>query len=70
MDCAAVDLKAFALGEGSREERLAAESHVRECDACRDELARLQFTQAALGSLREEEIPRRIAFVILSLIFA
>lgn len=63
MDCAAVDLKAYALGEGSRQERLDAEGHVKACADCREELGRLQFTQAALGALREEEVPRRIAFV-------
>ena len=63
MRCAEVDLKGYAFGEGSRQERADAESHVKSCDSCREELGRLQFTQAALGALREEEVPRRIAFV-------
>jgi hypothetical protein len=33
------------------------------CAACRDEYERLRLTQAALLTVRDEEIPRRIAFV-------
>jgi hypothetical protein len=33
------------------------------CSGCREELDRLQLTEAALFSLRDEEIPQRIAFV-------
>ncbi len=57
------DLKEYALGECPREESHRVEAHVAECDACREELARLQLTQATLAALRDEEIPRRIAFV-------
>jgi hypothetical protein len=39
------------------------EAHVKTCLACREELERLQLTGAALFSLRDEEIPQRIAFV-------
>jgi hypothetical protein len=39
------------------------ESHVRNCAPCREELERLQLTESALFTLREEEIPQRIAFV-------
>ena len=57
------DLKEYALGESSREEAQAIRAHAAECAVCRDEIARLELTQAALLSLREEEMPRRIAFV-------
>jgi len=39
------------------------DDHVRGCQGCREELDRLNLTQAALVSLEDEEIPRRIAFV-------
>jgi hypothetical protein len=39
------------------------EAHVRSCAACREELERLRITEAALFSLRDEEIPQRIGFV-------
>ncbi len=37
--------------------------HLEQCAGCREEFDRLQFTQTALHSLRDEELPRRIAFV-------
>jgi len=58
-----VDLKAYVVGAATREERNAAEDHVRGCQSCRDELDRLNLTTSALLSLEDEEIPRRIAFV-------
>ncbi len=58
-----VDLKAYVVGAATREERKAAEDHVRGCQSCRDELDRLNLTKSALLSLEDEEIPRRIAFV-------
>ncbi len=39
------------------------EAHVTGCRTCREELKRLRLTGTTLLSLREEEIPRRIAFV-------
>ncbi|HEX5228847.1 MAG TPA: zf-HC2 domain-containing protein [Bryobacteraceae bacterium] len=57
------DLKAYVVGELSRRERAAVEEHVRGCQGCREELDRLNMTRAALASLEDEEIPRRIAFV-------
>jgi hypothetical protein len=36
---------------------------VKDCSDCRVELEQLRLTQAALFSLRDEEIPQRIAFV-------
>ena len=56
-------LKDYVFGELSASERRAVESAVAGDGALREELARLQITQSALFSLREEELPRRIAFV-------
>jgi anti-sigma factor RsiW len=57
------DLKEYALGESSRDEARRIEAHAAECGGCGDEIARLQLTRSALLSLRDEEPPRRIAFV-------
>jgi anti-sigma factor RsiW len=58
-----IDLKAYVVGEATREERASVEDHVRGCQSCRDELDRLNLTRSMLASLEDEEIPRRIAFV-------
>jgi anti-sigma factor RsiW len=58
-----LDLKAYALGEVTKQERSAVEDHVRGCQSCHEELDRLNLTRSALASLEDEEIPRRIAFV-------
>ncbi len=63
MSCTSYDWKAYALGELSPAERRQAESHATSCTACRQELAELRLTLDAMSTLREEEIPRRIAFV-------
>ncbi len=63
MSCESVDLKEYFLGEAQPEARRRMETHLASCPECRDELSRLQLTQAALGALRDEELPRRIAFV-------
>jgi len=60
MDCSSVDVKAYALGEPASR---ADAAHVESCESCREELERLRLTQAALFSLKEEEVPQRIAFV-------
>ncbi len=57
------DWKAYALGELDPETRRLAESHATACEGCREELATLRLTLDSLSVLREEEIPRRIAFV-------
>ena len=63
--CASFDLKAYHFGEeaAAAGDRRAIEQHVRGCTACADELARLNLTQAALMSVRDEDPPRRLAFV-------
>jgi anti-sigma factor RsiW len=63
MSCSTVDVKAYFLGELAVSEKASLEGHVRACQSCREELERLNLTQAALLSLEEEEVPQRIAFV-------
>lgn len=63
-NCGSFDLTAYQFGEATPADRRAIEAHVRTCEACASELERLNFTQAALLSgVRDEEMPRRIAFV-------
>jgi anti-sigma factor RsiW len=63
MSCPSFDWKAYALNSLDAEERREAETHAAACSSCRLELATLRLTLDALSSLREEEVPRRIAFV-------
>ena len=63
MTCSSVDLKAYMLGELPEKEKGAVAAHVRECATCGEEMERLSLTHLALVSLRDEEVPRRIAFV-------
>ena len=57
------DWKAYALGELDADARREAELHAAACSDCQEELAGLRLTVDALATLREEEVPRRIAFV-------
>src|SRR5260370_33884495 len=61
MNCSSVDLKAYALGEAGENPGVA--THIESCESCHEELERLRVTHAALLTLKEEEIPQRIAFV-------
>ena len=63
MGCENYDWKSYALGEMAPPARREAEAHAAVCPNCREELAALRLTLDALSTLREEEIPRRIAFV-------
>ena len=63
MSCSPFDLKDYFLKELPSPQRIQVEAHVTHCAACREDLDRLQLTEAALFSLRDEEIPQRIAFV-------
>ncbi len=63
MSCASYDWKSYALGEMDSPGRREAEAHAAVCPNCREELAALRLTLDTLSTLREEEIPRRIAFV-------
>ncbi|HKE23038.1 MAG TPA: zf-HC2 domain-containing protein [Bryobacteraceae bacterium] len=63
MSCSPIVLKDYVLKELGDAERRAVDAHLKSCTGCREELERLRLTEAALFSLREEEIPQRIAFV-------
>jgi len=63
MSCSPFDLKDYFFEELDGAQRKQVEAHVTACRACREELSRLRLTGTTLLSLREEEIPRRIAFV-------
>jgi anti-sigma factor RsiW len=63
MSCSPFDLQDYFLKELPNPQRREVEGHLTRCQVCREELDRLHLTQAALFSLRDEEIPQRIAFV-------
>lgn len=63
VNCTQCDWKAYALGELSQSARREAEAHAATCASCREELAALRLTLDAMATLRDEEMPRRIAFV-------
>jgi anti-sigma factor RsiW len=63
MSCSPFDLKDYFLKELTEPQQRQVEAHVQDCSGCREELDRLRLTEAALCSLREEEIPQRIGFV-------
>jgi anti-sigma factor RsiW len=63
MSCSPFDLKDYFFGELGEAECARVRAHLESCPACAEELDRLRLTEAALRSLREEEPPRRIAFV-------
>ena len=58
-----IDLKAYFFGELPEDERRRVAAHVESDAAARAELSRLEATQALLGFVQDEELPRRIAFV-------
>ena len=63
LDRAKPDWKAYVLGEMDAPAQRAAEAHASSCEACQEEVASLRITLDAMATLREEEMPRRIAFV-------
>lgn len=63
MSCSPFDLRDYFLKELTDPQQLQVESHVRSCASCFEEMERLRLTEAALFSLRDEELPQRIAFV-------
>lgn len=63
MDHPQIDLNAYALGEGTPAEREAAAQYLKNYLEAHEDFERLASTLTALQSIREEEIPRRIAFV-------
>jgi len=63
MSCSPFDLRDYYLKELSDPQQRQVETHMKDCPACRQELEQLHLMQAALFSVRDEEIPQRIAFV-------
>ena len=63
MSCSNFDLKGYLLGEIPETGRSAVKEHLAGCPACAEEVDRLRLTHAAMMTLPEEEMPRRIAFV-------
>jgi anti-sigma factor RsiW len=63
MTCSPFDLRDYFLQELPDPQQRQVEAHVKTCQPCREELDRLRVTGSALLSLRDEEIPQRIAFV-------
>ena len=63
MSCSPFDLRDYFLKELPEPEGKQVEVHVKTCAACREELERLRLTEAALATLRDEEMPQRLAFV-------
>ena len=57
------DWKAFVLRELNADDARQAEAHLATCSICHEEVATLRLTLDTLSTLREEEMPRRIAFV-------
>jgi anti-sigma factor RsiW len=57
------DWKAYVLRELDADAARQAEAHLAACSNCHEEVATLRLTLDTLSTLREEEIPRRIAFV-------
>jgi anti-sigma factor RsiW len=63
MSCSPFDLKDYFFGELAARDRHTVEQHLAACPSCREELDSLNLTRNALLMVREEEPPRRIAFV-------
>jgi hypothetical protein len=63
VSCSPYDLRDYFFGELAHDEQRSVDVHVRTCTACREELDDLRLTQSALLTVRDEEPPRRIAFV-------
>jgi anti-sigma factor RsiW len=63
MSCSPFDLKDYFFGELPAQDRHTVEQHLAACTSCGEELDSLNLTRNALLMVREEEPPRRIAFV-------
>ncbi len=63
MNCSPFDLRDYCLEELGMAERRQVEAHLETCCDCREEVERLHVTQQTLLRLKDEEVPRRIAFV-------
>jgi hypothetical protein len=63
VSCSPFDLRDYFFGELAREQQRVVDAHVKACIACREELDELRLTESTLLTARDEEPPRRIAFV-------
>jgi anti-sigma factor RsiW len=63
MKCSPFDVNDYFLEELASAQSVQVKVHLQQCAACQEELERLQVTRSALFSLRDEEIPQRIAFL-------
>jgi len=63
MSCTNFDWKAYILEEVPRTELPSYQQHAAQCEECSLELAGLRLTRDSLLTVRDEEVPRRIAFV-------
>ncbi len=63
MNCKDFDLKGYILEELDEAGRRHVAGHLEACAPCREEVERLRITQAALLTVVDEEVPRRIAFI-------
>ena len=63
MNCSPFDLRDYFFGELAAADRRQVEQHLAGCSNCSEELAGLDLMRTAMLTVREEEPPRRIAFV-------
>jgi anti-sigma factor RsiW len=63
MNCSPFDLRDFFFGELAAADKRQVEQHLAVCSKCSEELAGLDVMRTAMLTVREEEPPRRIAFV-------
>lgn len=63
MSCSPFDIRDYLLKELPEQESRQVDLHLRNCQTCRSEFDTLRVSEAALLTLRDEEIPQRIAFV-------
>jgi hypothetical protein len=63
MNCAPADLRDYFFDALAPQERNAVRQHLSTCTGCAAELDAFRLTTAALRSMPDEELPRRIAFV-------
>lgn len=63
MSCSPFDLRDYFLNELAENAAVEMRAHLKTCRGCSAELQRLRTMEAALLSVRDQELPRRIAFV-------
>lgn len=63
MSCSPYDVRDYLFDELAPAERTEVRVHLAACQPCEGELESLRLTQAALLTIRDEEIPQRIGFV-------